>query len=138
MSDVSTLATAKDIPNDVLITGLTNPAPTIPAPSGAPVVPQNVVPSQPSFIASIIGDKYVPIRNHQSSTNPLTGMNSKTLCVAPTSRLVSVLWCASPLPFLAARELIPDVLGPWSRAYRSTSSLDLRFDRSTSSDARIT
>lgn len=59
MSDAFTVATVKDIPNNALATRLPNQPPIIPAPDSTPAVPQNAVPSQPSFVGSIIGDKYV-------------------------------------------------------------------------------
>ena len=61
MSDASVVATVKDIPNDALATGLADPALAIHAPGSTSAVPQNAAPSQPSFIGSIIGDKYVPV-----------------------------------------------------------------------------
>jgi len=57
MSDASTVATVKDTVNNALTTGPTNTAPTTPVPSSTSVVPQNAVPSQHSFVGSIIGDK---------------------------------------------------------------------------------
>ena len=78
MSDASTVATVKDTPNDALTAGLTNPAPTVPAPGNTPVVPQNAVPSQPSFLGSIIGDKYVPSPNSKKPDQTTHGMNSES------------------------------------------------------------
>ena len=58
MSDASTVATARDVPNDALATGLTDSVPTIPVSGVAPAVPQNAVPNLPSLFGNIIGDKY--------------------------------------------------------------------------------
>ena len=63
MSDASIVATAKDIPNDALTTGLTNSVPTAPPSAVTSSVPQNVVSTQPSLVGSIIGDKCVLMQN---------------------------------------------------------------------------
>ena len=73
MSDASAVATVKDIPNDALRTELANQVSTIPAAGGAPAVPQNAVPSHPSFIGSIIGDKYVLAQNSELRPNRSLG-----------------------------------------------------------------
>ena len=135
MSDASTVVTVKDIPNDALTTGLTNQIPAIPALGSAPVVPQNAVPPQPSFVGSIIGDKYVLIPEPRTPTKLLTGMNLWTLCVALTFRLVLVSWQVAPLPPLTSPGTYPDDVGPRSRAHGSTSSLNFRFDCLASSNA---
>ena len=76
MSDASTVATAKDIPNNVLATGQKYPPPTIPALNGTLTTPQNVVPTeQHSFIGSIIGDKCALPQNFWPTTKPLTRTN---------------------------------------------------------------
>lgn len=67
MSDASTVATVKDIPNDALTTGPASLAPAIPTPSNPPTLPQNAVPSQPSFVGSIIGDKCVHVQDSKNS-----------------------------------------------------------------------
>jgi len=99
MSDASTTATVKDIPNDALTVGLTNTVPVVPAPGSTPVIPpQNAVPSQPSFVGSIIGDKCVHIQNSGNFDQTTDQDESRTLRVAPTSRPVSVSWYVAPLP----------------------------------------
>ena len=98
MSDASTVATAKDTPNDALTVELANPVPAVPVPGSTPVIPQNVVPSQPSFVGSIIGDKYVHTQNPKNFDQTTDQDEPRTLCVAPTSRLVLVSWCVALQP----------------------------------------
>jgi len=97
MSDASTTATVKDIPNDALAAGLTNPIPVAPVPGGTPVIPQNVVSSQPSFVGSIIGDKYVHTQNSKDFDQTADQDKFRSSCIAPTSRLVLVSWFVVPL-----------------------------------------
>lgn len=79
MPDASTVATVKDVPDDALTTGPANPVLTVPAPDSTPAVPQNAVPTQPSFLGGIIGDKYAFIQNFRTATEPLTRMNHEPL-----------------------------------------------------------
>ena len=72
MSNAPTVATLKDTPSDALTAGLTNSVPTIPASEVTRTAPQNVVPSQHSFVGSILGDKYALTWGFLSVTKPLT------------------------------------------------------------------
>ena len=136
MSNTSTVATAKDVPNHVLTTGLTDSVPAVPASGVAQTVPRNAVPTQPPLFGSIIGDKYAPIQNSdlQSNHSPVLTPN---LLYSPYFQAGFGLMVSHNLPFGPHENLTPYVVGPRSRAHRSTSSLNLWLDRFTPPDARL-